>query len=467
VRLLDDSAHDLAQLNEAVTQQVEGMFRSADTYLKTLDRWLQANPRIDPRTDPSFVGLVDDLRRASGGLIDLRMASTDGRLFFIPTLDGKALADAGNRPYFTVNAGEGARRLYIGDPILSRVTGKWILPIFWRMESPVAGIGVLFAAIELNNLFVLHERFRLKPNGTITLVRSDGTILSRTPDDRSLIGRSLADSPGYLDEYGVKDRGSFISDRSPTDGVARLVSYRRVPGYPVSVLVTQSVNDVLSIYRTRRAIVIAFAAALTLIIIGFTLALNRSMKALQAMRAELERLASVDGLTGVLNRRAFQEEGEREFARARRYDRPCAVLMLDIDHFKAVNDVHGHAAGDRVLRECAGAWKAALRSQDLLGRTGGEEFCVLLPETPREKAREAAERLREATAALSFVESDRAFRLTVSIGATAIARVDEHLSAAIERADRALYLAKEKGRDRVEIMSAGSLSLLKPREDSA
>jgi diguanylate cyclase (GGDEF)-like protein len=149
-------------------------------------------------------------------------------------------------------------------------------------------------------------------------------------------------------------------------------------------------------------------------------------------------LSRTDRLTGLTNRAHWDEELLREVQRARRSGRPLAVALVDLDHFKRLNDEEGHAAGDEVLRRCADAWQAQLRASDLLGRYGGEEFSVLLPETGLDQAREVVERLRASTPG----------RMTCSAG-LAVLGGDEPPEAMLERADRALYAAKAAGRDRV------------------
>jgi diguanylate cyclase (GGDEF)-like protein len=164
--------------------------------------------------------------------------------------------------------------------------------------------------------------------------------------------------------------------------------------------------------------------------------------------AELRHLAAFDALTEVFNRRAFFEIAERELARARRARLDCAVLMLDLDHFKRVNDAFGHAAGDRVLREFAAAVKAAVRAEDLVGRYGGEEFCVLLPGAAIDTALRTAERIRAAVERRPLGGLPRA--TTVSIGVAACEPLaPEALDACLARADDALYRAKAAGRNRV------------------
>lgn len=180
-RLLDDSAKELAQLNNAVSQHAADLFREVKTGLRVIELWFQANPGIDPRTDARFVELVAALRRSSNGLVDPRMISGDGKLFYIPTPDGKPLADVSDRDYFREQLRQGPQQLYIGNPVKSRVTGRWGIPISWRLGTPVAGIHVIFANVDLERLNALHEEMRLKPNGSIVVTRDDGIVLARTP----------------------------------------------------------------------------------------------------------------------------------------------------------------------------------------------------------------------------------------------------------------------------------------------
>jgi diguanylate cyclase (GGDEF)-like protein len=164
--------------------------------------------------------------------------------------------------------------------------------------------------------------------------------------------------------------------------------------------------------------------------------------------AELRHLAMFDALTGVLNRRAFLDLAERDLARAAREGAPFAVLMLDIDHFKSVNDRFGHQAGDRALADFAARVKAGARPSDLVGRYGGEEFCVLLPATAPAEAQAVAERLRAAIAASPL--GGLPGTVTVSIGVAACTSPGcWSLAAITERADAALYAAKGTGRNRV------------------
>ncbi len=170
--------------------------------------------------------------------------------------------------------------------------------------------------------------------------------------------------------------------------------------------------------------------------------------------ARLFEAVTDDGLTGLLRREAILERLNLELQRASRYQRPLAVGMLDLDHFKQVNDLHGHLAGDGLLRAVAQALKTALRSTDTIGRYGGEEFLIVLPETDLEGARQVADKLRRAVAAVEVEADDGArMRTTLSTGLASLwetPRLGTGPQALIAAADQALYRAKSAGRNRVE-----------------
>lgn len=169
-----------------------------------------------------------------------------------------------------------------------------------------------------------------------------------------------------------------------------------------------------------------------------------------ALMAEQERLAAIDVLTGLRNRRAFQQQIAVEIARASRYGTPLSLPLIDVDHFKQINDSHGHAGGDRVLAALGALLREQLRSPDIPARWGGEEFVVALPSTDLEGAALAAERLRAAVAAASVRHGSAEIPVTLSIGVSAL-EGGETLEALTERADQAMYAAKVKGRNCVVV----------------
>ncbi|MCG8359116.1 MAG: diguanylate cyclase [Kiloniellales bacterium] len=171
-------------------------------------------------------------------------------------------------------------------------------------------------------------------------------------------------------------------------------------------------------------------------------------------RAELQRLAAADPLTGLLNCRVFIESLEEEIERARRYGHPLSLIVLDIDRFKKINDTHGHQIGDAALRAIAETISGTARSVDRAGRLGGEEFALVLPETDVVDAARFAERLRERIAACRVEAEGKSIAVTASLGVAGMKGPNETCQSFVRRADRAMYLAKDAGRDRVVLAQA-------------
>ncbi|MGB9152039.1 MAG: diguanylate cyclase [Alphaproteobacteria bacterium] len=169
------------------------------------------------------------------------------------------------------------------------------------------------------------------------------------------------------------------------------------------------------------------------------------------MEAELFRQASTDALTGVSNRRYFHDQAEQEVRRARRFARDMTVMMIDIDNFKLINDTYGHATGDTVIQSVVKRSLESLRQSDSLGRIGGEEFAVLLPETAVEATREVAERLRVHIQEKPIIAGPHVITCTVSVGIAQLSAQDNNIDQLLSRADTALYAAKHNGRNRVEL----------------
>lgn len=181
---------------------------------------------------------------------------------------------------------------------------------------------------------------------------------------------------------------------------------------------------------------------------------QRATRELRRQKDAAEMAARVDPLTGVFSRRAFNEAAETEMQRALRYGQPLSLIMVDIDHFKQVNDTYGHTTGDSVLASFAATLAQEVREVDVIGRLGGEEFAVLLPNTDVTEALRVAERMRLAVASGNLQADGELLRYTASFGVAAFDPRELSLNRFIDRADAALYEAKRSGRNRVELAPA-------------
>lgn len=206
----------------------------------------------------------------------------------------------------------------------------------------------------------------------------------------------------------------------------------------------EQVNDL-------KVALVATSAVMVLIIGGLMVFVVVPMIGRMGQQTEdLIELARTDPLTGCHNRRSFLREADAEFARFKRYRNPFAVIMIDLDHFKKVNDTFGHAAGDEVIRTLARVCLEQTRLSDVLGRVGGEEFAILVPEINIDSVMLVAEKLRSALEQASVEYNGQQIDFTASLGVTVANEDDEDFLTVLTRADEALYAAKDHGRNRVE-----------------
>ena len=284
-------------------------------------------------------------------------------------------------------------------------------------------------------------------------------VLADALDARSLIATGIITTYTWLTAYEFwQGRGEPLVSRWPAifmlfaHGALFLLRTPLVAALPFA----PSNRMLGSVWLT----VLSFEALL------FTISIAFILLAMAKERTELRHrtAAMVDPLTGIANRRSFLQDAAQLAKRYAANPRPTAVLLIDLDHFKSINDRFGHALGDRALEVFAEAARQSLRSSDLLGRLGGEEFAALLSDTSREKAMMVAERIRETFAKAAREVDGRPVCATVSIGLVHCQDAGFDVAEQLAQADQALYFAKERGRNRVEV---ASLDMVLKRKDEA
>jgi len=184
--------------------------------------------------------------------------------------------------------------------------------------------------------------------------------------------------------------------------------------------------------------------------LAYFAAIERDLTEHKMLQSRLEILASTDALTGLPNRQAIMGKATKEFSRAKRYNRALSLVMIDVDHFKSINDNYGHATGDHVLTNVGHILGDSLRDSDILARIGGEEFVLLLPDTPKSNAEHVAERMRAQLASTTIKHEAQELNITASFGVAAICEEDDTLEQMLGRADVAMYEAKNNGRNQVK-----------------
>jgi diguanylate cyclase (GGDEF)-like protein len=301
----------------------------------------------------------------------------------------------------------------------------------------------------------------------------DLCALTLAEERRHRVAAAFGDSAGALRDLSFADDGGLVSN------VVKLGA--TLPGRPLGVMDRVQIFDAGTAVRGLSSLKI-FPLRTGETVVGTLVCASRkgdalpepaqkelSMLAMQAAQAVLrtrlyeqaEHLATTDGLTGLLNRRTFNVQLKGRLREAHRYDRPLSLLLLDVDHFKRVNDTHGHPAGDAVLQGVAKVAQKQARETDIVARYGGEEMALILPETDARGAHAIAERLRKAVEAAAHATARGNLRVTVSIGLATWRGGGESEEALLAAADRALYRAKQAGRNRVFAADPASTAALR------
>ena len=397
--------------------------------------------------------LFDRSTTAKGiGLI--LVLDANGRLLLDSKGSSSRSSDLSDRNYFKVHRDSPVDvGLYVSRPFRSRLSGQWSIGFSRRISRPDGSfLGVAMGAVRLGYIATLFDHIDLGRDGSISLLRDDGTLVVGNTGPLEAAGSDWHTDPVF-EKIRSADSGLFVGTRAE-DGIERLYAYRRLANLPLVIDVGRATWPIEEPWWRKTLILASVLLIMSAAVLCLVKLLDKEL--VRRIRAEQRSavLARTDGLTGLANRRMFDEALQREWADARRDRTPLTLLMFDSDWFKVFNDLYGHQAGDSALVGIAGIIaKSIRRSGDLAARYGGEEFVVLLPGTELGDAAVLAHAIRLGIYALDVVNPGSPFgRVTVSCGvASLIPGPDADATILVRAADAALYRAKQAGRHGVAV----------------
>jgi len=418
---------------------------------------LSLNAMVEGAQNPAMTALAPALRRqilfdratSAAYITGAYVLDAQGRVTAASKDVPLLAASFADREYFYAQQRSPSAGLFFSHPFASRLRGISTIGMSRRINAPDGSFaGIALLAMNVAYFNSLLDKLNVGAEGSIFVVHQDGTMIARKPFHEDLVGRNVASSPTFSRMVNAAS-GSYAAS-SPVDGVRRLYTFSHVPGTPFIAVVAPAEEDMLGPWRERSRVVgaLTLLSGLSFIAVSWLLALSLRERA--RAQEELVRLAGTDALTGLPNRRAFDERMDDEWRRGRRAGTPLSVLFIDVDYFKAYNDTYGHALGDDALATVAHSIATAVRRPgDVPARYGGEEFVVLLPDTPLEGAQHIAEAIRQRVEACAIPHRASALgTVTVSIGcATASPPGLGSAYGLLGAADQQLYKAKAAGRD--------------------
>ncbi len=424
---------------------------------------LSLQAMVDGVQDPAVMTLAPDLRRRM--LFDRATTAAYIGGAYVIDANGKVVmsgsgasappATFADREYFYVHQRNPSAGVFFSHPYLTGPgSSNAAIGMSRRINAPDGSFGgIALLTVNIAYFRSLLEKVDIGEKGSVFIVRQDGAMIARKPFSQDDLRRSVASSSTFPFMANTTS-GSYVTDSS-VDGVRRLYTFAHVAGTPFIVGVAPAEEDVLGPWRMRSSVVGMLTLLFGLSFIAVSWLLAMSLRERARAQEELVRLAGTDALTGLPNRRAFDERMDEEWRRARRSNTSLSVLFIDVDYFKAYNDTYGHALGDDALAAVAECIAGSVRRPgDVPARYGGEEFVVLLPDTPIDGALHIAESIRTRMEARGIAHRGSLLgRLTVSIGcATASPPGLGGAFALLSAADQQLYEAKAAGRDCVRPM---------------
>ncbi len=415
---------------------------------------------IDGLKQPGVLGLSPALRQMV--LFDGSASAKDLGSILVTDELGNVVFDSlgspprhlnlADRDYFKVQRDSPNVGLYVSHPFVPKSkSGERSIALSRRITRADGSFGgVVLGTMRLTYFQRLFDGMNLGAGGSMALMLSDGTMLMRRPYDPKIIGINLTGTANYS-RFAEQPSGDFFGTAA-IDSVERWYAFRHIDMYPLILDVALSTRDIYVGWRHRAWIIGSLIAALDATLIAFAVLLTQQLRRRLAAEEELRQLARTDGLTGLNNRRSFEERADEEWRRAQRNGWALSMLLIDVDSFKGFNDLYGHSAGDDALIAVARSIAQSVRRPgDTAARYGGEEFAVLLPDTDLFGALRIAEKIRAAVQALGLRHvASTHHTLTVCLGvACTEGQAFATSRALVNAADEALYAAKDAGRNRV------------------
>ncbi len=430
-------------------------FSAAEQVLRVISTEASSKTLEALASDPLFWQRLQQVHGHAPQVSAFIMADADGRVLLSST-QFPAPQDIRIDDHRHFQAVRDGADLYIGAALTWRASASSVVPVTIPLDGPDGQFaGSATALLNLDYFSRFYEALSPGENRRVGLLLDDGTPLVAYPPIGTpgvpWVNAALAETI-FTAPFGVHRLQPETAD--PTS----VLGYRRVAGYPVFAAVGVEQDRLLGLTQpiwTRNTVILLI---FTLGMVTALLVIDRAFQLLRSAQLQLAKhnrelttLSLTDSLTGIANRRAFEQAFEREWRRAKRKQRPVGLLLVDADHFKQFNDTYGHTAGDEALRRLASAVDDVVaRAGDVVARYGGEELVVLLPDTDLYGTLQVAERVHTTLRdePIPFPDSPDESRVTVSIGAS-VTLPDESLApqAFIETADSALYAAKAQGRN--------------------
>ncbi|MGG7521548.1 sensor domain-containing diguanylate cyclase [bacterium BS0013] len=440
----------VANLSHTLDVYTEGIMRQSEMLITTVSDIIEIYG-MNPQQATNIQRMISNQDNLLTQINNVVVYDARGELFTALHETFSGPRKGADRAFFIYHKNNKSQQIFIGEPVVSRTNGNWVITISRRLETHTGAFnGVVVVTLGIENFLALYGQINIGHSGVIGLTTPSGVLLVRYPFKNNYIGAIVSDSPLFRKYLKVQNTG-IASSISRFDKIERIYAYEKNTRYGLVTTVAVSTDEALFPWRKQaiQLAILIFVFTVILIVASYFLYSDLSRKTRD--NKELKIIASEDALTGLFNRRSFDEKILSEIAGCVARGAPISVLIVDVDYFKKYNDNYGHPEGDRCLTQLGDSLRKSLtRDNQIVARYGGEEFALILPDADIQEARRIAQTIIRNVFSLQIEHAFSPFgRVTVSVGvstarAVEIAGSQQNI---IIAADQALYQAKRGGRN--------------------
>lgn len=440
---LDEARSDTSGMVRFLAMDIDRTFYGISQMFTGIHNLLQSSPECHIPNSPAVRKILLELQKQNPYLMDLLVLNHQGEI--IHWTGPGPTPDVRDRDYSLHHVKQGDDALFIGKPALSRVhQNRWFFGVSQAIYSDEGKLElILVAATDLDYFKQRYSNLDLPFEAMVTITSTNGDIYTRIPGHNQSVGKNV---PGVASILRNLDQRMSVHITSPVDQTRLLSSVERVGNTNLVAAVSISEKVFFAQWYKHSIWLSAFGVGVIGILLTLSILTLRSQQQQLRTQKLLHKQAITDHLTGLANRRYAMEQASLEIKKNQRSNTPLSLALMDIDHFKLVNDNYGHDMGDDVLRAVADVFRQHCRESDLVSRIGGEEFLLMMPATDLNGAAINAEKIRQALKARPFNHAGKTFNITASFGLAQWDN-DTEINSVLRRADAALYQAKDDGRD--------------------